>query len=77
MLIGLALWAVIVILLVVKLVAILVLVLSPVFLGTFPCFQGHVLFLLLQLAVLLVDIGLVVLHGNLVEMHRVQNPTVE
>ena len=77
MLIGLLLSPVIVIPLVPIPILVLVLLL-PVFLDTVLCVQGHVLVLLLKLAVLLLNVGLVVvLLGDLVEVYRVQNPTFE
>ncbi len=60
------------------LIGLVPILLRSVFLGTFPCVQGHVLLLLVKLVVLLLDVGIVVvLLENLVEMDRVQNPTFE
>jgi hypothetical protein len=80
MLIGLLLRAVIEtrLVLIPILIGLVPILLRSVFLGTFPCVQGHVLVLLLKLAVLLLAVGLVVVPlGDLVEMNRIQNPTFE
>jgi hypothetical protein len=73
MLIGLVLRLLIVIRLVLipSLIVIPILLLWSVFLGAFPCVQGHVHrhLLLLKLVVVLLDVGLVVvLLGDLAEM---------